>query len=234
MMGYFMTSIFDIFRIRKSVFDLRDVYGKIDINKVKKEAKILIIDDKTVSQFESNLRKWGYLNVRLMKDLENIDDVANYNLVLCDIQGTGRRLAAKNKLEFEGLTLAEEVKRLYPLIKVLSYSANIEEYKSHYVTHSVVDGFFGKEEDPQKRNTQIDHCLCSFFNPVDIWLITRRQLLDAGASIHEVAKLEDYYVRKLLKKEHITKENIFEICITASKIAQVIVHLCEVIKFVQS
>lgn len=114
------------------------------INIKKKTCRILFIDD---SQFKviDILKKAGWLNVKRLKDINNIDDaeVANSDIFFVDIQGVGKALNFSD----EGLGLAQALKTKYPKKVVIIYSAENQGNRFHKALKSA-DATLSKNADP--------------------------------------------------------------------------------------
>ncbi len=88
---------------------------------LKKKTKILFIDDDNKFKVVNILKNSGWVNTKIIKDINNIDsdEVRTTDIFFVDIQGVGKKL----EFQDEGLGLANALKNKYPNKKVVIYSA---------------------------------------------------------------------------------------------------------------
>lgn len=88
---------------------------------LKKKTKILFIGDDNKFKVVSILKNSGWVNTKIIKDINNIDsdEVRTTDIFFVDIQGVGKKL----EFQDEGLGLANALKNKYPNKKVVIYSA---------------------------------------------------------------------------------------------------------------
>ena len=178
-----------------AVMKLDDEY-KID------NTNVLIIDDDKI-QLEDTLRRIGY-KVSWKKDIEEIDDVARYSVIICDYKGVGEKFNS----QFEGLNLIKLIKEKYPhkiiyLLSAASFNSSANDYLK-YVDESVLKG----EED--KIINYIKEDIERLFDPVESWNSYKNILKEKGISEKDIFKLEDLYVRSFLeKKDKLSQNELF-------------------------
>ena len=168
------------------------------MQELRKRAMVLVVDDDVQGRLDESLRRSGFSNVNIMRDIERVQDVEPYHVILVDVCGVGGKLGiGGGNLPYEGLSLAEEIKRLYPLKKVIVYSAMLSNFESNYILKTVVDASFEKGTRIDERNKAVDECLKDISDPRKIWNHFRKKLLDADVPITQVANMENYYVRQI-------------------------------------
>lgn len=88
---------------------------------LKKKTKILFIDDDNKFKVVNILKSSGWINTKIIKDINNLDsdEVRTTDIFFVDIQGVGKKLDFQD----EGLGLANALKNKYPNKKVVIYSA---------------------------------------------------------------------------------------------------------------
>lgn len=93
----------------------------LSIEELKKSTTILFIDDDRTFKIVDILKKMGWLNTKLIKDINSLSDhnVVAADVLFIDIQGVGKLLQLKD----EGLGLVLAIKRRYPTKKIVIYSA---------------------------------------------------------------------------------------------------------------
>ena len=210
----------------------KTVIGEEQMKKLRSQVNILVVDDDVQGRLDESLRNCGYSNVTIMRDIERIPDVERFQLVLIDIHGIGTKLNANGQpLEFQGLSLAEEIKRMYPTKKVIVFSAALNQYAANYILKTVVDGKFEKTPKIDARNKVIDDCLRDTVNPKSTWVRFRRRLLDADVPITEVMKLEDYYVRRINGHKDLNLDKMKGFIKNATACIEIVKELVAVAKF---
>lgn len=156
---------------------------------------IVVIDNESICRMERSLTGSGFKMVKPLRRITAIKDVEPYQIVLIDIHGVGKQLAnGENSLPYEGLSVAEEIKRQYPMKRVLVFSAGLPEYKDNYILRTVVDGSFDKDGNVIERNKLITNQVEALVNPRKRWKAIRSRLLEMDIPIRMIAELEDYYV----------------------------------------
>lgn len=107
--------------------------------------KILFIDDDTKFKVVNILKKAGWVNTKLIKDIDNIDDlsVKNADIFFVDVQGVGKALECKD----EGLGLALILNKKYPNKKIVIYSAETKGDRFHDALRKA-NSFLAKNAEP--------------------------------------------------------------------------------------
>ena len=126
----------------KTIDDLpANIIANISEKKKIEETKILIIDDDEL-ELEKTLRRIGY-NVTWKKDIDVLDDVENYSIIICDYKGVGLKFNS----EFEGLNLSMLIKEKYPdkIIYLLS-AADFNPRANNYIKFIDELVYKGEEE----------------------------------------------------------------------------------------
>ncbi len=179
-------------RIYCTKFIVEDLSGgeilkKIGVLDKRKQIDILIIDDDEFTvgpKLEANNFRLTY-----KKDVTNIKDVSEYQIVLCDIRGVGLELNS----QYEGAFLIKEIKRNYPTKQVVAYTgSNYDAAYNDFLQYAdeIVKKGMSAEEWIDILDEEIDKCI----NPIYQWKKVRAKLLEKGVSLPEVAKLESAYV----------------------------------------
>ena len=196
----------------------------------KRKVRIAIIDDEYVDNAADNLRSAGYRDVTPITNIARLDDVESFDLLLIDIKGIGARfLQGTKSAALEGLSMAKEIKRQYPLKKVIVFSAMLNEYEDNFILHDIVDAYFVKDGDISERNRKIDQCIKERIDPVFLWKRNRNLLLEEGVSIHAVAKLESKIVESILRKQSLPELDIIKVIGDVSTIAGMIKSISELV-----
>ena len=156
--------------------------------------KILCIDDQGFSK-EDNLRRNNF-NITTVIDIDNIEFVSEYDIVICDIQGVGKKLGS----DYEGAHLIAEVKKRFPLKKVIAYSGQTfnTDYNSYF---QLADLTLNKDTDLEDWIDFLDDLIKSLVDPYEIWISIRKYLIEKNIPTHIVSTIESDYINATMKKD---------------------------------
>ncbi|TCV11253.1 response regulator [Vibrio crassostreae] len=123
------------------------------VREIKNNTKILFIDDDTRFKVVKILTKSGWVNTKLVKDIDSLDchNVLDANIIFVDVQGVGVELNFKE----EGLGLAAALKEKYPDKKIIIYSAEQKGDRFHEALRKV-DDFLAKDVDPYQFTSLVE------------------------------------------------------------------------------
>ena len=115
------------------------------VSKFKPGVSILFVDDDIKFKVVSILKKDGWTNTRIIKDVNSLEqgEVAGADIFFIDIQGVGKALQFKD----EGLGLVVALKKKYPHKKVVIYSAETG-LNAFHQAFKVADDQISKDADP--------------------------------------------------------------------------------------
>ncbi len=118
---------------------------KEELDTRKKLTNILFVDDDTKFKIIKILNIAGWINTKIVKDIENPDSeiVIKAHILFIDINGVGLKMQFKD----EGLGLANYLKKKYPEKKVIIYSTEPNGDRFHEAFRKV-DDFLYKNADP--------------------------------------------------------------------------------------
>ena len=125
------------------IIDQKSIAENLDKRKL--ITKILFIDDDTKFKVVNILKKSGWTQTKVVKDIDNIDDtsVKESDIFFVDIQGVGKALECKD----EGLGLALTLRKKYPYKKIIIYSAETKGDRFHEGLQKA-DAFLAKNAEP--------------------------------------------------------------------------------------
>ncbi len=188
----------------KTIDDLpTNIVTNISEKKKIEETKVLIIDDDEL-ELEKTLRRIGY-SVTWKKDVDVLDDVENYSIIICDYKGVGLKFNS----EFEGLNLSMLIKEKYPdkIIYLLS-AADFNPRANKYI--KFIDELVYKGEEEKIIEYLRDDC-SKLFDPKERWIHYKELLKTKGIKEKEIFRLEDLYVRSFLeKKDILSSDSLFK------------------------
>jgi hypothetical protein len=118
---------------------------KEELETRKKLTNILFVDDDTKFKIIKILNVAGWVNTKIVKDIENPDSeiVTKAHILFIDINGVGLKMQFRD----EGLGLANYLKKKYPEKKVIIYSTEPNGDRFHEAFRKV-DDFLYKNADP--------------------------------------------------------------------------------------
>lgn len=123
------------------------------VSEIKNNTRILFIDDDTRFKVVKILTKSGWLNTKLVKDVDSLDcnDISEADIIFVDVQGVGVDLNFRE----EGLGLASALKDKYPEKKIVIYSAEQKGDRFHEALRKV-DDFLAKDVDPYQFTSLVE------------------------------------------------------------------------------
>jgi len=124
------------------------------VAEAKNNISILFIDDDTKFKMINILKRAGWKNTKIIKDINNLhsNDIENTDIFFVDIQGVGKKLAFSD----EGLGLANALKNEYPDKKVVIYSAENRGDRFHEALRKADDSL-PKNADPYEFEQVIEN-----------------------------------------------------------------------------
>lgn len=112
--------------------------------KPKAAVSILFIDDDVKFQVVNILKRNGWTNTKIIKDVTSLEqpDVASADIFFVDIQGVGVSLGFKD----QGLGLVIALRKTYPLKKIVIYSS--EDANAFHAAFGQANERISKDADP--------------------------------------------------------------------------------------
>jgi len=192
----------NIYYISKKISDLagESVMNSMSIEQLRRNADILIIDDEEFTYLDA-MRKHKF-SVEHKKDIESMNDLQPYDIVLCDIRGVGKFLDS----EFEGAYLISQAKKIYPNKQIIAYTAsNFDPTYNSYT--SVADAYITKGTSIEDWISLLDDRLKACVDPIAQWNKLRTDFLETGMNTVDVAYIEQLYVDAVKKGDFDAFEN---------------------------
>jgi hypothetical protein len=169
----------------------------------RKAVRMCVIDDQPFAPFKS-LTGYGYQIVHL-GDIKTIADVADFDLILCDIIGVGSAL--DNKLQ--GAAIIAEVKSAYPEKTVIAYTGATMNNPAAKQALAFSDELIKKDDSIDRWKTVLDRNIAKILNPYEIWERIRLDLIRNRIDTRDIIIFEDAYVRSIVSRDqtfHLLKE----------------------------
>ena len=157
----------------------------------RKAVKIAVIDDQHFA-LKSALER---LDFRLTElgDIETLDQVSAFDIILCDIQGVGTKFLS----EQQGAFVVKEIRRQYPEKFIVAFTgANLGNPLFRQAV-AFADSSIRKDSDANEWVQHLDGIVDIIVDPRTYWRRIRRILIDADLDTSTILDLEDGYVRAL-------------------------------------
>lgn len=158
---------------------------------LRESAPIVVIDDQAFEP-AANLRNNHY-NINHMSDVQNINQVMSYPIVLCDLQGVAGQLHAS----LQGAHVIKEIKEHYPQKIVIAYTGGARTSQMARAAQQYADTFLKKDASLDEWIEALDSAIEKVTDPIHMWKQFRKRLLDTGVTPVQLVQLEDAYVRGL-------------------------------------
>jgi len=178
---------------------INDLNGHYDFNvgKLRAETKICIIDDEIFKK--KNMLDQHDYKVKEIGDPSDINAVAVYQIILCDIKGVGKAFQS----EFEGGHLIEEIHNFYPNKVIIAYTGEgLDPRFNKYF--QIADQALQKDATDDLWRSTLDNMIKLVHSPIEQWKKTRKRLLELDISSKDLIFVEDLFV-----KSHLEKSNLF-------------------------
>lgn len=185
-----------ILRKLKSIKDLN--LPSLRLQQIKRQqVPILIIDDDKF-EYQGILQNHEF-SITHVEDIDAIDFVHNYEIILCDINGVGKKFGSK----YDGAYIISEIRKKYPFKYIIAYTGHTHDpsYTKHLrKADTVVNKDIASDEWVEELDSAIDHIV----NPITKWTRIRDFLISHEIELETVTKLEDEYVRIILSGGNIS------------------------------
>lgn len=166
-------------RITNSDYDRRSLFP------------IAIVDDKDFP-YEENLKANNY-KVDFKGNIRSIDEVDDYDIILCDLQGMGTKLNSVG----QGAYVIDEIKRSHPEKFVVAYTGGSLDDDITLKAQEVSDYFLKKDADIDDWRDILDEIISNLSDPNQVWKRQRDALVEADVPTLDILRLEDAFVRSI-------------------------------------
>ena len=153
--------------------------------------KILIIDDEEI-EYTEELTTHGFY-CRHVRDIDSIDHVSEYNIIICDIRGVGKKFNS----QYEGAHIIGEIDKLYPNKIKIAYTGS--EFDIRYNKYfELCDAKIHKDDDFESWIEKLDSSIAKVSDPIDQWLRVRDRLLKNEIPLYDVFQIEQDYIKSIV------------------------------------
>ena len=184
--------IYDFFY--RLVFSIDDLTPKYSYRNIKGRINILWIDNEIskFKEYKEYFNEGGY-SIELQKDIKNIEDAKKYQIILCDIDGVGGKIAPDKK--GNGFDVISKINEIFPskfLIIVTGHIAkNILTILPTSIRH-----FMKENLSFPNFKIYLDNWIKDYLNPKYMWNnIFRPTLLKKSFSEQMIKKVEKAYIK---------------------------------------
>jgi CheY-like chemotaxis protein len=153
--------------------------------------KIAVVDDQHFA-IKPALELLGY-RVTELGDINTLDQLTSFEVVLCDIQGVG----AKFLSEQQGAFVIKEIRRQFPEKYIVAFSGASLGNPLFKQGASDSDFSIRKDEDLDAWVQLLDDIVDQLLSPRNYWYRIRKILVSANLDTSSILDLEDAYVRAL-------------------------------------
>lgn len=175
----------------ESIEKLGRVRDSLDLSVVAPTIAICVIDDEPFPYLEI-IRSHNF-RVREYRDIEDINVVREYEIVLCDIKGVGKSFGSK----YEGAHVISLIRSRFPDKVIIAYTGH--QHDANYNQYLVKSDFvMKKDSDSTEWIETLDEAVKRTLDPIEKWKRVRADLLERRVPIFDVAMLEHQYSARML------------------------------------
>jgi hypothetical protein len=184
--------MFSLFSKKYTLQDLFSISNSIKI--IRDNYRIALIDDQTIPLIKT-LKLHSY-RIDHFKDVEKVEELDKYHIVVCDIDGVGKAFGSK----FQGGHLIKEIRNQFPLKYIIAFSGKSFDirYNDYF---KLCDNVMEKYADATDWTNCLDLGIKQLNNPVYVWNKARNLLLLNDISLIDVAKIEQCYIKSVVKAD---------------------------------
>ena len=177
---------------------------------LRRDIKIAVVDDQPFAP-EHNLKN-NQFQIVTYTDIHKIEQLAEFPIVLCDLQGVGLQLAS----DLQGAYLIEEIKRNYPEKAVIAFTGGSTNSNISKRAILAADDYLRKDVSIEEWRDVLDKHIRNLSDPVYVWKQLRLRLIRADISPIDLLKLEHAYVSSIKAGAKNTKATLEEALKTSS------------------
>lgn len=175
---------------------LENIQITIDLDEIRKRARILFIDDEDVPQINV-LKKEGYA-IDQWKDIENLKNIENgdYDIIFLDIGGVGEGYSREG-----AIGILKDIKKSNPSVVLIAFSGQkfaIEQTKFFQLADDVLN----KDARAIEIKNRIEDFLKEKFSVVFYWTRIKELLNNYGVVSSKISKVEYELYKSMTGKDH--------------------------------
>lgn len=164
-----------------------------DVSTLRASVDIVVIDDNPFSA-ENNLKNSGF-KITALRDILQVQEVADYSIILCDVNGVGISLSQ----DTQGAYVIEEIKKIYPEKIVIAYTAGSAASKIVQRARMKADSYLRKDASIEEWRDLLDQQITRLADPIVTWKQLRLRLLAKDIELVDLLELEAVYLKNIAK-----------------------------------
>jgi DNA-binding NarL/FixJ family response regulator len=180
---------------RRSLAELeahsRSLLSRPDTRTKREHVAIAAIDDQAFGPIDT-LRAAGF-NVSFLGNTSDPRSLRRYQIILCDVRGVASETSSE-----EGVFLIKEMRKMYPEMFVVAYTAAAPYSSLARAAAENADAFISKSATPDKWMTVLDPIIDLALSPYEIWQRVRLALVQRHIDAYDLALLEQDFIRSAL------------------------------------
>jgi CheY-like chemotaxis protein len=122
-----------------------------------------------------------------------VQEVADYSIVLCDVNGVGVALSE----DTQGAYVIEEIKKIYPEKIVIAYTAGSAMSKMVQRARAKADSYLRKDASIEDWRDLLDQQIARLADPIITWKQLRLRLLGKDIELVDLLELEAIYLKNI-------------------------------------
>lgn len=173
----------------------------IDMAKAKLRVEIAVLDDNAFAPKEALLTH-KFRIIELGPDIRSLDQISTYPVIICDVAGVGRAFGSN----LEGAHVVTEIRKIHPDKFIMAYTGMTY---SLAMTNALTaaDKRMEKDASVEAWVQTLEFGINEVMNPRNRWVRMRRALLDRGVELFDVLKLEQAFIKSVLRQSPDVLEN---------------------------
>lgn len=181
-----------------SISDLNNAQNAMSQIDIRNKYRILIVDDEGFAYLEE-LRNEGF-NIQCVRVIEDLSAVAEYPIVICDIQGVGTQYDPYKG----GALVLRELKKKYPFKQYAAYSGFDYDLSIQKNLKGVTT--IPKTTDLETWRSYFDDLIRCASDPKENWKALRSYLLERDVPLMDVFKMESTFVYAYINNDERIKD----------------------------
>ena len=182
-----------IFGKPKGIKDLN--IPSLKLNKIeRKQIPILVIDDEDF-EYLDHIKNHRF-DVEYFPDIQTIESASSYEIILCDIQGVGKKFKSK----YEGAHVIQELRKKFPFKTIIAYTGYTHD-PTYNRFFALADFSVKKDIDGDEWIDKLDEAISIATDPKKRWMKMRDFLLENEVPLFDIMKLEDEFVKAIINKK---------------------------------
>tara|TARA_R110002072_G_scaffold72354_1_gene172981 strand:+ start:182 stop:853 length:672 start_codon:yes stop_codon:yes gene_type:complete len=161
----------------------------------RKNYSIVIIDDDLTMAKKELLGSLGFV-VTILRDIDNINEIQNFDIIVCDVRGVGKKYDSK----YGGAFIIKEIAHHYPQKYIIVCSGST--FKVNYAQYfRLADSELDKGSDSTEWAKVLDGGIKNLSSPELVWERTRKNFITNEVPTEIINKIEQAFIKSIVKKD---------------------------------